>query len=63
MLYTSLQDLFVAIFESKLVFSFLWTRSVLNYFKFAPPPFERILMKGSDLDLSAEVYLTLIYFS
>ncbi|XP_040935632.1 midasin isoform X2 [Gossypium hirsutum] len=29
--------------------------SALNYFKFAPPPFERILMKGSDFELSAEV--------
>ncbi|XVF27001.1 hypothetical protein REPUB_Repub14bG0069100 [Reevesia pubescens] len=29
--------------------------SVLNYFKFAPPPFERILMKRSVSELSGEV--------
>ncbi|XP_017978548.1 PREDICTED: midasin [Theobroma cacao] len=29
--------------------------SVLNYFKFAPPPFERILMKGSVFELSGKV--------
>lgn len=33
----------------------IWCRSVLNYFKFAPPPFERFLIKIIAPEFSVKV--------
>ena len=32
-----------------------WCRPILNYFKFAPPPFERISLEGKNSELCGKV--------